>query len=374
MKKILLLLAIVLIFSIPVTAGDFAFVFDGTETNPEFLFDFFPTYVRLGTSYTGFELIDGNITEVILIGSGGYGHTKVWTDSNGIPFDPGIIDIDDEYFVDLQSYNNILLGADFRLQQFLNPAIPIMRGDLAAYAEYGISWMHPLENGDASFGLDGSEAAYPDRGGALWNRLSIGSFLDAVEKGASPDGYIASIKVAFAPDFFANSYLGIANYSRVEASFVYYFPLLERTQANGLNLFALYLADRVAAHIVLGELVPQRVQKPVALGTLMRGFEKNSFGTRFTAVNNLEVRLAGPEIFLKNLYPRIQLFLDVGTYAGEYLNTLHSDSGFLASTGFEAALTVFNLVSVGYRGAFVLKGENMAGSSYVGGIMANLQF
>ncbi len=352
----------ILIFSIPAMAGDFAFVFDGIEANPEFLFDFFPTYVRLGVSYSGFELIDSNVTEVILIGSGGYGHTKMWTDSYGIPIDPGIVDIETDRFGDLQSYNNILLGADLRLQQFLNPAIPIKRGNLAVYAEYGLAWMSPLENGDVSFGLDGNELAYPDRDGVLWNALSVGSFLDAVDKGALPDGYRAEIKAAVAPSFLANTYLGVTNYTRLEASFVYYHPLFEKTQRNGLNLFALYLADRVAAHIVLGDAVPQRVQKPVSLGT------------RFTAVNNFEVRLAGPEIFLKNLYPRVHLFLDVGTHAGEYLNTRYPGSGFFASTGFEVLLTAFNLVSVGYRGAFALKGNNMSGSHYVGNLVASLQF
>ena len=374
MKKSLMLLSTFLVVCTAAICGDFAFVFKGIETNPEFLYDFFPTYYKLGVSYTGFEIIDGIVTEVTFIGRGGYGHTKLWTDASGFPVDPGSIDIDTGIFRDLQSYNNVLLGADLRLQQFLNPTVRIPRGDLAVYAEYGISWMHPLENEAESYGLDGTEAAYPDRNGAVWNSFSVGGFLDAVYKGVAPGGYRGEVTVELAPAFLANSVVGRTDYSLVGASFIYYLPFFSFKQANGLNLVALYLADRVAANILLGDAVPQREQKPVALGTMIRGFEKNSLGTRFTAVNNLELRLAGPEIFIENLYPRLHIFLDLGTYAGEYLNTTYTESGFLASTGFEISLTVFNLFSFGYRGAFALLGTNIAESVFTGGIMVNLQF
>ena len=83
--------------------------------------------------------------------------------------DPDIIDIEDEYFVDLQSYNNIPLGADFRLQQFLNPAIPIKRGNLAVYAEYGLSWMYPLEpSAAAACGSWHEEQRAPATSGLAW--------------------------------------------------------------------------------------------------------------------------------------------------------------------------------------------------------------
>ncbi|MBN1686320.1 MAG: hypothetical protein JW852_06670 [Spirochaetales bacterium] len=374
MKKTVTVLFFILMLTVTATAGDFGFVFDGIETNPEFLFDFFPTYYRLGVSYSGLEVIDGNLTELILIGRGGYGHTKLWTDAAGAPVDPASVDIESEGFRDLQSYNNVLLGADIRFQQFLNPAVRVPRGNLAVYAQYGISWMHPLENGTGSYGLDGDATAYPDRSGAVWNELAIGGFLDAVEKGVFPRGYRGEVTATFAPGFFANSLAGYTNYSLIEASFISYFPVFSQSRADGLNLFALYLANRLAGNIVLGDAVPQREQKPVSLGTLMRGFEKNSYGTMYNAVNNFEVRLAGPELFLKDLYPRVNVFFDMGVYAGRYLNSTYSDSGILASAGFEAALTIFNFLSLGYRGAYALKGANMAGVPYTGSIMIDLQF
>ncbi len=374
MKKLFAVVVFCLGLAAPAISGDFGFVFDGMETNPEILYDFLPTYWALGVSYRGLEVVKGNVTELILIGRGGYGHTKLWTGYSGIPFHPGQVDVTAPQFIDLQSYNNVLAGADLRYQQFLNPAIPVRRGDLAVFAEYGISWMYPLENGTASYGLEGSDAAYPDRNGAVWNDLVLGGFLDAVEKSACPRGYRADLAVTFAPGFLANSLVGRTDFSWIEASFVTYIPMYERTRANGLNLFAIYLADRVAANLVLGDAVPQRVQKPVALGTLMRGFEKNTYGTSFTAVNNFEVRFAGPAVFKKNLYPRLHVFFDTGVYAGDYYNTEYSESGFLASAGFEAAFTIFDLLSLGYRGAFPLKGRNMEGTKYFDKIMIDLQF
>ena len=374
MNRITKALVLLLTLTVPVVAGDLSFVFDGIETNPEFLYDFFPTYYRLGVKYEGFEAVGGNQAAVILLGRGGYGHTRVWTDASGRPIDPELIDIGTESFRDLQSYNTLLLGTDIRFQQFFSPGAKLARGDLAVFAQYGISWMHPLENGAGSFGLDGSETAYPDRRGAVWNELSAGVFLDTLAKGVFPRGYRGEVAAAFAPRFLANTHVGYTNYSQIGGSFICYVPIFARSRQDGLNLFALYLAERVAVNLVLGDAVPQRVQKPVALGTMMRGFEKNSFGTSVVAVNNFEARLAGPELFLKNLYPRVHLFLDMGAYAGNYLNSAYTDSGFLASTGFEAALAVFDFLSLGYRGAYVLKGANMAGSPYTGGIMINLQF
>lgn len=374
MKKTPLLLAMILILTIPVFADEFKFKFDGIETNPEILFNFFPTYIRLGVSYDGIELIEGNTTEIIFIGSGGYGHVNLWTDANGIPIDPDSVDIEDNAFIDQQSYNNILLGGELRLKQFLNPLIPVRRGDLSVYGEYGLAWMHPLENGDGSIGLEASERVYPDRDGVLWNTVFVGIILEAIEKAAAPDGYQVEIKAAFAPLFLGNTFLGTTSFTRLEASVFYYRTLIEKTQKNGRNLFALYLADHALANVVLGEAVPQRVQKPVSLGDHVRGFEDNSFGTLFTAVNNFEVRLAGPEIFAKNIYPRMHVFFDVGTYAGEYHNTGYPESGVIASAGFEVLLTVLNLVHVGYRGSIPLKGRNMAGSAYVGKLKASLQF
>ncbi len=373
-KKAILLLIFALGAVCFATGDGFSFVFDRIETNPEFLYDFFPTYYKLGVNYRGFQMIPGNSTELILLGSGGYGHTKLWTDESGIPFVPGSIDTGTENFRDLQSYNNVLLGADLRLQQSLNPALVTAPGNLAVYAQYALSWMHPLENGGGSYGLDGTQSAYPDKTGALWNELSIGVFLDTLIKEAVRRGYRGEVSAALAPGFLVNSGLGNTNYAVMTGSFVSYIPIYSKSRDNGLHLFGLYLADRVAANYALGDSLPQRVQYPIALGTMMRGIEKNAYGTAFTAVNNFEVRIAGPELFLKKLYPRFHVFLDIGAYTGNYLNTSYPGGGFLASAGFELAFSVFDFFSPGYRGAFVLSGENIADVPYTGGIMLNLQF
>ena len=374
MKKSVSILLFAICVSTFAVAGDFSFVFDSIETHPEFLYDFFPTYYRAGCNYSGFELIEGNMTEVILVGGAGYGHTKLWTDYAGLPFGPGSVDTENETFRDLQSYNSVLLDADLRLQQSLNPVVVPAPGKLAAYLEYGIAWMNPLENGDGSYGLDGTDKAYPDNPGALWNEISVGVFLDTIEKAAVRSGYRGEVVAAFAPRFLANSVIGETNYKMITGSFVSYFPIYAVSQANGFNLFGIYLADRAAAILASGDAFPQREQYPIALGTLVRGFEKNSFGTSFVAVNNFEVRFSGPELLLRKLYPRLHLFFDVGAYAGEYLNTGYKDSGVIASTGFEAALSLVDLFSAGYRGAFAVKGNNVNDSVYTGGIMLNLQF
>ena len=86
----------------------------------------------------------------------------------------------------------------------------------------------------------------------------------------------------------------------------------------------------------------------------MRGFEKNSFGTSITLVNNFEVRVAGPELLIANTYPLFNLFVDTGLYTGKYVNTDIERSGFLLSAGFEVGITLINFLTLGYRGAVPL--------------------
>ncbi|MBT3271645.1 MAG: hypothetical protein HN368_00710, partial [Spirochaetales bacterium] len=248
------------------------------------------------------------------------------------------------------------------------------KGKVAAYLEYAGSWEKTVENGSASYGLDGAASAYPDQNGSVVNSIIGGFFWDTREQGAVLSGHLFEASVLAAPEFLANSLHGRTDFYLLSAGALGYIPLLTLTQTSGLNLFSIYIADRFLADGVLGTAVPQFSQRPLALGTKMRGFEKNTHGTAFTLVNNFDLRFAGPEILIKNLNPAVTLFLDMGYFGGIYLNTSYKGSGVLASTGFEAAVNLLGIFAVGYRGAFILAGENMAQSTYSGGLMFSFQF
>jgi hypothetical protein len=363
---------ILLTVDIPTT--DFSFVLADTENHPEILLDAIPTWAELGLKYSGMQLFDGKKTELFLLGGGAYGHVDLWTGLDGMPLVVTPAEAESDELTDQRTYNSWLADWRLRFQQFVTPVAAIPMGEVALFLEYAGWWTNPLENGDASLGLDGTTAAYPDQNGLLVNGIGIGALWFDLEKGASPVGFESEIALHALPEALGNNVTGRTDYYLFSTTAIGYYPLYTSEQESGLNLFSIYLAERFVADLVWGDAVPQRVQEPISLGRKMRGFEYNSYGTAYTVVNNFEVRLAGPEIFLSNVYPRFHVFLDAGLYGGVYLNTSYEQSGFLASTGFEAALNVFDLFAVGYRGTVILAGENMAGSRYVGGLMFGIQF
>ena len=376
MKRILSLLAIITFLCGAAAADDFSLVFSASESHPDILWDTIPTYMRLGVNYSGIDIFPGKTTELGVFGGGGYGYTETWTDLDGIPLDPGVIDVNSESLTDRRNYNSWRADWALRMQQYLIPLLVIPVGDISLYLEYQGTWMTPLDHEGVSFGLDGIDSAYPDKNGLLTNGIGVGTVWNALVHGAAPSGFGIEAALSLLPEVLGNTALGRCDYIRLAVYAVGYLPLFVARQQKRpeLNLFAIHLANRVALDAVWGNAVPLRTRMPIALGSKMRGFEKYSYGSTYTFVNNFEARFTGPELFLKNIYPRVHLFLDVGAFWGDYINTGVGRSGFLASAGIEASLTFLDLFSVGYRLPFVLAGENMARTLIAGDWMFSLQF
>ena len=130
---------------------------------------------------------------------------------------------------------------------------------------------------------------------------------------------------------------------------------------------------------------------PVSLGRNVRGFNTNSFNTNFTVVNNLDIRLAGPEPVMDGIFPRLNIFFDMGWHAGNYFNTGHNGISaktasamaekyglerFLCSTGFQLEMCFFDFIDLGFQLAYLINGANPRnpGSSFITGATFFLDF
>ena len=129
------------------------------------------------------------------------------------------------------------------------------------------------------------------------------------DKMVSNEGATAELKLQFAPGFLNN---GHASYYSATLNGVAGTTLLEVSNKKGLNIFSVVLIDRLNVNWTDGSRVPVYASMPVSLGRKVRGFNTNSYNTNFTIVNNLDIRLAGPEFLLDGIFPRLNLFFDVG--------------------------------------------------------------
>ncbi len=375
MKKSLIILFLLIIVSSSAVAGDFSFAFEDARFHNDFFFGFAPFYVRAGVDYSGFEIIDGQRTDLFIIGGGALIHSKIWTDKSGLPVKYSDTTASD--FKDANSYSKFQGDFSLRLEQGLFQEKDRDKPLLAGYVKYAFHWTSPHENwnGGISTFLDGDLAAYPDNKGTASNILQTGIKIDRLDKTDVYNGFRVDSSVKWAPKWFFNDIRGSSSFVNLNLTAKGYYSLFEIKRADSdLTLIGIYLADRVQIDYLSGDAIPQFFQEGASLGTKMRGFESNSLGTEFTVVNNFDIRIYGTE-FLNNINPVLQLFFDSGFQSGNYFNTEYNAGGnFFCSTGFEIALNIIDFAQVGYLFGFPLVGQNIQQKTMLGHIIFRYKF
>ena len=378
MKKILFIILVLFISFSPVFAGDFSFAFEDARFHSDLLWGFAPVYVRAGVDYTGLELMDGQRTDLYIIGGGALISSDLWTDLNGLPFEPSAVQNTTDAFRDYNSYSKWQGDFSLKLKQGFIHEPGREKAFLAGYAKYALHFTSPHENwggGANSYFLDGTSAAYPDNAGTLTNVLQAGFEIDRLDKGDVLNGFNVDGSVQWAPLWLGNEFYGRSSFVNINLTAKGFYPLLDlKRKDSELALIGIYIGDRVQIDYTAGEAIPQFYQEGPALGSKMRGFEGNSMGVGFTAVNNFDIRFYGIEL-VDNTNPVLNLFFDAGYFAGTYFNTDYSVPGeFICSTGFEIALNIIDFAQVGYLFGFPLVGTNLQEQSMQTGIIFQYKF
>lgn len=417
MKKALTVVLILALALCSVFAGDFKFLFTELDQHPEILAGFLPTLTAIGAGYEGLSLIEGDLTQFQATIGGGYTQRVLF--QNPVTGEPLISDqmLYDQIQVRwnlkfLQGFGDSwvegkdLVTAYVGYEGRYEKAIDSMKVHEARFRGYADpvarekgktaipsldEWFNThYDDGSGNGTLKGNKI-YPDLAddySAFMTNFYLGARLNLMDdKMVSNQGGLAEIKLQFAPSFLNNK----ASYYSVTFNAVAGTTLFEMSNKKGLNLFSVVLIDRVNVNWTDGSQVPVYASRPVSLGRKVRGFNTNSYNTNFTVVNNLDIRLAGPEFLLDGVFPRLNLFFDMGWHAGNYLNTGHNGVAaasaeamaekydlkrFLCSTGFQLEMCIYDFIDLGFQLSYLISGDNMKtpGEKFITGATFFLDF
>ncbi len=367
MLRKLLLCSVCLLIAVSAAALDLSSVKVGDiEVHSEILGGFFPTLIEVGGKYTGITLLPDNRTSIEFLVGGGYMSRGIWKDSSGKEASSSA-----ETVSVWSARWEVLFSQGFlRWDRTEKDFVTLYAGLAGRWENYsdtdGVGYF-------TSFNP-------PDAEGLVSNSLVAGLKLDGVSMvGIVPHGISAEVTYRYAPGFLLNSIYGDSDYALLSGSVKGYQPLYSVRKDNGHNLFSIYIANRlqVDKFFNFDSDVPMFAQDEPSLGSKMRGMERLSRAGSLTVVNNFDIRLSGPEVFVSKLYPRINLFADVGYTDGKNANgAVDNDDGeeMFASAGAEAGLSLFDFLNVGYRAAFMLFNENMQEEPLVHGVYLSMQF
>ena len=417
MKKALTVVLILALALCSVFAGDFKFLFTELDQHPEILAGFLPTLTAIGAGYEGLSLIEGDLTQFQATIGGGYTQRVLF--QNPVTGEPLISDqmLYDQIQVrwnlkflqgfgdswvegkDLVTayvgyegrYEKAIDSMKVHEERFRGYADPVAREKGKTAIPSLDEWFNThYDDGSGNGTLKGNKI-YPDLAddySAFMTNFYLGARLNLMDdKMVSNQGGLAEIKLQFAPSFLNNK----ASYYSVTFNAVAGTTLFEMSNKKGLNLFSVVLIDRVNVNWTDGSQVPVYASRPVSLGRKVRGFNTNSYNTNFTVVNNLDIRLAGPEFLLDGVFPRLNLFFDMGWHAGNYLNTGHNGVAaasagamaekydlkrFLCSTGFQLEMCIYDFIDLGFQLSYLISGDNMKtpGEKFITGATFFLDF
>lgn len=367
MKKLSVLLLAFFLIASSISAVPLHFVFSSLTQHPDILAGFIPSYASAGIGYNGISLIDGNTTDFQFIAGGGYINRKLWQNK-----DDGSLICDDPIIYDV-------IGADWSLrfvQGFLSS--PVKGKDLitltAGYngifecavdsivkgKERHNPNLHAVKTLDEYIGSQYGGSIYPDLNGdrrllanELFLNIKFDTMYDDIYKNT---GFVSYFEIKWSPKAMSGALGGFADYLTLTANAVGAYTFYQY-RTDKMNWFSVTAIDRVNINYTTGSAVPEFVQRPVSLGRKVRGFNPYTYNTEFTAVNNFDIRLVGPELGINGIAPRINFFFDIGYGCGQMFNTDIVQSNVLSSTGVQLTATFFDFVDLGYQIAYLIAGN-----------------
>lgn len=380
MKK-KLFLVIIAVFAVlsGAYASDFKFVFGDLGQHAEILAGFSPSYLKAGAGYTGLSLIDGHTTEIDFLVGAGYNQRKVWQDpetgevwqdmnaGTSLKEDVGPIIYDvlqseweirfSQGFLDSTVENKDLLTLSVGYNgRFEASGDSFRKG---SWRENGLEGKTQILSLDEYLGTNNYQGdVYPDLRG---NRQHLGTEfylelkLDMMDdRKMYSNGFTASLEAEWGPGVLNSALDGKADYYSLTFNAVAAYTPFSFIE-DGQHWFSITLIDRANINWTDGSEVPVYVQGPVSLGRKVRGYNTWTYNTQFTAVNNFDIRFAGPS--WSDIFPRVNLFLDVGYGCGDYFNSDEEGNNFLASTGIQMTVSFFDFIDLGYQISYLFTGE-----------------
>lgn len=369
-KRAIFVLFLLLICSSLVFSSDWRFVFGDLTQNSEILWGFCPSFFMGGVGYDGLKLIENDLTSFQALVGVGYNNRKVWqnpvTGEVMTGNDPLIFNYLDVSwsFRFLQGFSNnplnskkdlvtLSLGYEGKYEKATN-SLKVGKNGIVSIDDYFKTYTgSSTYNGSIYPELDGSRDFL---GTQFFLNVKLDAMVDNIHH---HEGFLANLKIMWGPDALNKALSGSASYFSTYLNLVGAYTLYEIASENQ-RWFSIVLANRANINYTSGSKVPLFIQGSASLGRKVRGFNSNTYNTEWTFVNNTDLRFSGPDMGLKGLCPRINLFIDFGYGWGNIQNTkIKSQLNFLSSTGAQFTVTAFDFIDLGYQVAYLIKGNNL---------------
>lgn len=324
-------------------------------TNSDILPGFpLPTGARAGLQYKG--LVPGLVLS--FIPSAGYINSTLYRTDDGSP------------------YQNLPQSLETRINTLHIGWELLFEHNVMNHFSYYIMYDGLFRKNYSIEGTTFEASPFPDKESLLHNTFSMGIVYDSLEqKGKTASGLKASLFSENGPSWFFNS----LDYYRIGANMYASLPLYTYT-SEGTAWLAISAVDYLAVDYLFGNDIPiyafqsfGGLDKRSGLGKSVRGFEEASYDTNVKIVNNLDIRLFGPDLFIKDLYPVLVAFLDAGYYSN-YSNAPPAADGFLLSAGMSFHLVLLNIVHLAPVISFPLAGRRVDGKPWNFGFALGFHF
>lgn len=369
MKKLIVFL-LVLALGLGAFAGDVHFVFGDLKQHSDILAGFMPSYVLVGVGYYLPPVIEGNTTDLRLLVGEGYTQRLMWLDEeNGENnFDNGVWDKssalrfnvwDNEVSLRfLQGFFKSNVGD----KDLLTLTLSLNGRYERYYSSSKFLFMNIKGNLDSVIAEDYSGSVYPELNGRrdfLGLEFGVNLKLDMMEDTLhTNNGFLLKLDFKSGPEALNRFASGHAAYYSLTFTAVGAKTLLNVENRDGSSVFSVSVVDRAYASHTSGESVPSFVSGPVSLGRNVRGFNTYTYATENTVVNSFDIRLAGPDVGMKKVAPRVNFFVDCGYGWGRVFNTQRYEKNFLASCGVQATVSFFDFIDLGYEVNYILVDKN----------------
>lgn len=304
-------------------------------------FGFVPTGVDLRLTYTSSPLLPDLDTKLMFQLGGGYEEATVWRNADGSVYtDPAPLNKEINY---MQPNGRLEAGiiqglAWDRIRE---------RNLLEGFLIYRMRYDRNIPN---EFTII-DDSIFLDREGLFGNSLFAGlvfNNLDIDKKHKTKNGFYAEASAEWGPSFLFNDLFGYSDFLRLNATLKGFLKIFDLDQYGEKNKLSIYLGNFFSADFALGEGIPLYVSQYFGgtklrrgLGGSVRGFEKKAWDGTFKLVNNFEVRVNGPTLFLPSLVPGFLVYFDAG-YTADYFADETAKPSFLAATGVGLYLNVFD--------------------------------
>jgi hypothetical protein len=353
-------LAAALFLSIAATslvAGDLPLAFD---VSPYFW------GADLGVGYTGLELLEGRQTTLWLYAGGGWEKKPFYRLADGTM-------VGDYLDLATGSLSTAPSLPDPTADPFYHRAeakwqLGIVQGFVAApedRPDLVVGFLFYRGRYDAHFIDPGTlidaapSYAFPDQDGIFQNSLLVGGAYQNVVRNVHTvkSGIEAEASAEWGP-------FSPSDFLRLNATARFFLPIWDAAPDRDRNLFSVYAGDFVSVDWVTGDAVPLNIrqsfggQSPrTGLGGAVRGVDSGSLDGFFKTVNNLEVRVLGPALFLPTIVPGLVAYVDAGIF-GSAGSPGPAAWGFVATTGAGLFVDFFGFAQITVYFYARLVGEN----------------